>query len=120
VVVHPSFTEPEAALQAAGHRVRRVWRNRDHFHLDPAAVPAEADFVVTSNPNNPTGTLDQAATLVGLARPGWVVVVDEAFMEFTVDEVESLAGRRDLPGLAVVRSLTKLWGLAGLSYQLPT
>jgi histidinol-phosphate aminotransferase len=29
-------------------------------------------------------------------------------------EPESLAGRRDVPGLVVVRSLTKTWGLAGL------
>jgi histidinol-phosphate aminotransferase len=77
-------------------------------------VPAEADLVVTGNPNNPTGTLDPAATVAGLARPGRVLVVDEAFMEFTTGETESLAGRRDLPGLAVLRSLTKLWGLAGI------
>jgi histidinol-phosphate aminotransferase len=76
-------------------------------------VPAEADLVVTGNPNNPTGTLDPATTLAGLARPGRVLVVDEAFMEFT-GEAESLTGRRDLPGLVVVRSLTKLWGLAGI------
>jgi histidinol-phosphate aminotransferase len=113
VVVAPSFTEPEAALRATGHQVQRVWRDPDHFHLDAAAVPAEADVVVTVNPNNPTGTLDLAATLAGLARPGRVLVVDEAFMEFTAGETESLAGRRDLPGLVVVRSLTKLWGLAG-------
>jgi histidinol-phosphate aminotransferase len=114
VVVAPSFTEPEAALQATGQRVQHVWRDPDSFHLDPAAVPAEADLVVTGNPNNPTGTLDPAATLAGLAGPGRVLVVDEAFMEFTADEAESLAGRRDLPGLVVVRSLTKLWGLAGI------
>jgi histidinol-phosphate aminotransferase len=114
VVAAPSFTEPEAALQATGHPVRRVWRDPDSFHLDPAAVPAEADLVVTGNPNNPTGTLDPAATLAGLARPDRMLVVDEAFMEFTADEAESLAGRRDLPGLVVVRSLTKLWGLAGI------
>jgi histidinol-phosphate aminotransferase len=114
VVVAPSFTEPEAALQATGQRVQRVWRDPDSFRLDPAAVPAEADLVVTGNPNNPTGTLDPAAALAGLARPGRVLVVDEAFMEFTVGEAESLAGRRDLPGLLVVRSLTKLWGLAGI------
>jgi histidinol-phosphate aminotransferase len=114
VVVAPSFTEPEAALQAAGHPVRRVWRDPDSFHLDPAAVPAEADLVITGNPNNPTGTVDPAATLAGLARPGRVLVVDEAFMEFTAGEAETLAGRRDLPGLVVVRSLTKLWGLAGI------
>src|SRR5215208_5538832 len=51
VVVAPSFTEPEAALQATGHPVRRVWRDPDSFHLDPALVPAEADLVLTGNPN---------------------------------------------------------------------
>jgi len=35
-------------------------------------------------------------------------------MALTPGEAVSLAGRRDLPGLVVVRSLTKLWGLAGL------
>jgi histidinol-phosphate aminotransferase len=114
VVVAPSFTEPEAALQATGQRMQPVWRDPDSFHLDPAAVPADADLVVTANPNNPTGTLDPAATLAGLTRPGRVLVVDEAFMEFTPGEAESLAGRRDLPGLVVIRSLTKLWGLAGI------
>jgi histidinol-phosphate aminotransferase len=94
--------------------VQHVWRDSDSFHLDPAAVPAEADLVVAGNPNNPTGTLDSAAILAGLARPGRVLVVDEAFMELTPGEAESLAGRRDLPGLVVVRSLTKLWGLAGI------
>jgi histidinol-phosphate aminotransferase len=114
VVVAPSFTEPEAALRAAGQRVQPVWRDPVSFHLDPAALPAEADLVVSGNPNNPTGTLDPAAILAGLVRPGRVLVVDEAFMEFTAGEAESLAGRRDLPGLVVVRSLTKLWGLAGI------
>jgi histidinol-phosphate/aromatic aminotransferase/cobyric acid decarboxylase-like protein len=85
--------------------VQRVWRDPDHFHLDPAAVPAEADLVVTGNPNNPTGTLDPATTLAGLARPGRVLVVDEAFMEFTAGETETLAGQRDLPGLVVVHFL---------------
>jgi histidinol-phosphate aminotransferase len=113
VIVAPSFTEPEAALQTTGHRVQLVWRDPDHFHLDPAVVPAEADLVVTGNPNNPTGTLDPAAALATLVRPGRVLVVDEAFMELT-GEAESLAARRDLPGLVVVRSLTKLWGLAGI------
>jgi histidinol-phosphate aminotransferase len=114
VVVHPSFTEPEAALRAADHPVGRAWRDPDTFVLEPSAVPEDADLVVVGNPNNPTGTLDQAAAVARLARPGRVLVVDEAFMEFTGRETESLTGRSDLPGLVVVRSLTKLWGLAGL------
>jgi L-threonine-O-3-phosphate decarboxylase len=114
VVVHPSFTEPEAALRAAGHPVERVWRDPDRFGLDPEAVPAGADLVVVGNPNNPTGNLEPAATLARLARPGRLLVVDEAFMELIPGEAQSLAGHRDLPGLVVVRSLTKLWGLAGI------
>jgi histidinol-phosphate aminotransferase len=114
VVVQPSFSEPEAALRTAGHAVRPAWRDPDRFGLDPGALPRDADLVVLGNPNNPTGNLDPAATVAGLARPGRVLVVDEAFMELTPGEAESLAGRRDLPGLVVVRSLTKLWGLAGL------
>ena len=58
-------------------------------------------------------------TIAALARPGRVLVVDEAFADTTyragvAGEPESLAGRRDLPGLVVLRSLTKTWGLAGL------
>jgi histidinol-phosphate aminotransferase len=43
-----------------------------------------------------------------------VLVVDEAFADTVPGEPESLAARRDVPGLVVVRSLTKTWGLAGL------
>ncbi len=121
VVVQPSFTEPEAALRASGHPVERAWRDPGPgpdgfgFALDPDAVPDGADLVMVGNPNNPTGTLDPAATLTKLARPGRVLVVDEAFMEFDGPaEPQSLAGRADLPGLVVVRSLTKLWALAGV------
>lgn len=120
VVVHPQFTEPEAALRAAGHRVERVLLDpSDGFRLDPARVPADADLVVIGNPTNPTSVLHPAPTVAALARPGRVLVVDEAFADTTIapggaGEPESLAARRDLSGLVVVRSLTKTWGLAGL------
>ncbi|WP_433548245.1 Rv2231c family pyridoxal phosphate-dependent protein CobC [Streptomyces sp. CA-294286] len=115
VVVHPQFTEPEAALRDAGHEVGRVLlRAGDGFRLDVAAVPEEADLVVVGNPTNPTSVLHPAETVVGLARPGRTLVVDEAFMDAVPGEPEALAGRTDVPGLVVLRSLTKTWGLAGL------
>ncbi|WP_217208644.1 Rv2231c family pyridoxal phosphate-dependent protein CobC [Streptomyces sp. AC550_RSS872] len=115
VVVHPQFTEPEAALRDAGHSVDRVLlREEDGFRLDPAAVPEDADLVVIGNPTNPTSVLHPAAALAGLARPGRTLVVDEAFMDAVPGEREALAGRTDVPGLVVLRSLTKTWGLAGL------
>ncbi|MEU3982638.1 Rv2231c family pyridoxal phosphate-dependent protein CobC [Streptomyces sp. NPDC026672] len=116
VVVHPQFTEPEAALRDAGHTVDRVLlRAADGFRLDPAAVPEEADLVVVGNPTNPTSVLHPASAVARLARPGRTLVVDEAFMDAVPSERESLAGRTaDVPGLVVLRSLTKTWGLAGL------
>ncbi|MFZ4141488.1 Rv2231c family pyridoxal phosphate-dependent protein CobC [Streptomyces griseoincarnatus] len=115
VVVHPQFTEPEAALRDAGHTVDRVLlRESDGFRLDPAAVPEEADLVVVGNPTNPTSVLHPAETLTRLSRPGRTLVVDEAFMDAVPGEREALAGRTDVPGLVVLRSLTKTWGLAGL------
>ncbi|MEU2746497.1 Rv2231c family pyridoxal phosphate-dependent protein CobC [Streptomyces collinus] len=115
VVVHPQFTEPEAALRDAGHAVGRVLlREEDGFRLDPAAVPEDADLVVIGNPTNPTSVLHPADAIAGLARPGRVLVVDEAFMDAVPGESEALAGRVDVPGLVVLRSLTKTWGLAGL------
>lgn len=115
VVVHPSFTEPEAALRAAGHPVQRLLLSADDgYRLDRAAVPDDADLVVLGNPTNPTSVLHDAAAVAALARPGRVLVVDEAFADTVPGEPASLAARRDLPGLLVVRSLTKTWGLAGL------
>lgn len=110
VCVHPSFTEPEAALRAAGHDVHRLVLEPPYV-LDPAQVPDEADLVVVGNPTNPTGVVHDR--LAELCRPGRVVVVDEAFMDAVPGEPHSLASQR-LPGLVVVRSLTKTWALAGL------
>lgn len=115
VVVHPQFTEPEAALRDAGHTVRRaLLPERDGFRLTPGAVPEDADLVVVGNPTNPTSVLHPAEAVAALARPGRTLVVDEAFMDAVPGEPESLAARTDLPGLVVLRSLTKTWGLAGL------
>jgi histidinol-phosphate aminotransferase len=43
-----------------------------------------------------------------------LLVIDESFIDFVASESASLAGERDVPGLVVVRSLTKLWSLAGI------
>lgn len=113
VVVHPSYTEPEAALRAAGARLTRVHTGPDH-RLDPATVPDDADLVVLGNPTNPTSVLHPAAAVRQLARPGRTVVVDEAFMDAVPGEAESVAADDTTPGLLVMRSLTKTWALAGL------
>ena len=99
-VVHPAFTEPEAALLAAGAEVVRVMREPERWSFDPAEVPDDVEIVVVGNPNNPTGNLCEP-----FDHEGALVVVDGSFADFVPVDPE---------GDVVVRSLTKLWGLAGI------
>ncbi len=109
VIVHPQFTEPDVAL--AGHPVRHVVLDASTgFALAPADIPVDADLVIIGNPTNPTGVRHRAADLRSLIQPGRLLVIDEAFLD---DDLESLAAEV-LPGLLVIRSLTKLWSIPGI------
>lgn len=111
LVVHPQFTEPEAALVAAGRSVERcLLDDTDGFTLHPAEVPP-TDLIVVGNPTNPTGVLHPAAQLRRL-RAG-VLVVDEAFIDAVTGEPETLIAA-DMEGVLVLRSLTKTWAVAGI------
>ena len=114
LVVHPQFTEPEAALRRMSRLPERHVLRADHnFVLDSSAVPVAADLVMIGNPTNPTGVLHSRASLTALRRPDRTLVVDEAFMDAVPGEPESMIDA-SMEGLLVVRSLTKTWGLAGL------
>lgn len=113
VVVHPQFTEPEAALRAAGHAVHQVVLD-EPFELDASLIPEDADLVVVGNPTNPTSVLHPAEVIRSLLRPGRLVVIDEAFADCVANEAGSLSAEPALTGLVIIRSLTKTWGLAGL------
>lgn len=123
VVVHPQFTEPEAALRAAGHRPDRLLLTaEDGFRLTRMPAP-DADSVVIGNPTNPTSRLHRAEEIDALttqthATDNRLVFVDEAFMDAVEDVAEprhSLARRAaEDRRVAVVRSLTKTYSIAGL------
>lgn len=108
-VVHPQFTEPEAALRTAGREVaRHLLSAETGFRLTPVEP---ADLVVVGNPTNPTSVLHPAHDLLNI--PAGVLVVDEAFMDLVPGETESVISPQ-MPGRLVVRSLTKTWSLAGI------
>ncbi|MCR6631118.1 MAG: threonine-phosphate decarboxylase CobD [Magnetospirillum sp.] len=104
-VVSPTYGEHARAWAAAGHDVR----------LAEGIEAADAPVVVVVNPNNPDGRLVAPHTLLAhaesLAAQGGLLVVDEAFG----DMVPALSVAPALrPGLAVLRSFGKFYGLAGL------
>ncbi|MBK5305812.1 MAG: histidinol-phosphate transaminase [Frankiaceae bacterium] len=83
------------------------------------AVTDNTRLVILCSPNNPTGPALRAAdvaTFLQTVPDHVLVVLDEAYAEF-VDDPEAVDGRRllaDHPNLAVLRTFSKAYGLAGL------
>ena len=114
LIIHPQFTEPEAALLAGGHHPQRhILSSVAGFQLNPGEVRPESDLIMIGNPTNPTSVLHPMALINSLGQKGRIVVVDEAFMDCVPGEAETVISD-DMTGLLVLRSLTKTWGLAGL------
>lgn len=110
-VISPGYAGHGAAWARAGH---------DVVPLSSAQLAGGAgtafDVVVIVNPNDPDGTLFEPDTLLewraALASRGGWLVVDEAFVD--VLPGYSLAPYAPLPGLIVLRSVGKFFGLAGM------
>jgi cobalamin biosynthetic protein CobC len=99
-IVSPTYAEHHAAWMLAGHEVTEVASLAD---------AAGASVVVVVRPNNPDGAVIAAAALLG-HRAG-LLVVDEAFADL---EGCSLARSLPQPGLLLLRSFGKTYGLAGV------
>ena len=128
VIPTPSYAMYRVLTEQRGARVRPVPR------LGPGAgyaidlgltqtIARGADLVWLCSPNNPTARSEPegaiAALLAGLSedaqrdgRVAPIVVLDEAYAEFV--GLSLLPLRATYPGLVVVRTLSKAYGLAGL------
>ena len=109
------YFEHRKAWYQAGHQLA----DYDDGTLDQLEIDIKAgklDAVLAINPNNPTTSLLGRDRLLRwcdlLARRGGCLIVDEAFMDMNPDM--SLAPECPRPGLIVLRSLGKFFGLAGL------
>ena len=78
-----------------------------------ALLATRARVTYLCSPNNPTGTVASRAQVLRVVdnAPG-VVIIDEAYAEFTDDNFLDLARTR--PNVLVVRTFSKAFGLAGL------
>jgi cobalamin biosynthetic protein CobC len=106
-VLGPTYGEYAPTWRAAEHGVTTVGE---------LSGATNASVVVLANPNNPDGYRYPPEILLELAeglhrRGGWLIV-DEAFAD--ADPEISLARHAGKPGLIVLRSLGKFYGLAGL------
>ncbi len=109
IVAAPSYAEHAHQWAMHGHTMRQV----QYGELDGAL--GGCDVMVVCNPNNPTGETIAPSRLLAWAstlaeRGGWLVV-DEAFAD--TDPALSIAAYSSQPGLIVLRSIGKFFGLAG-------
>jgi histidinol-phosphate aminotransferase len=84
-----------------------------------AAITPRTRLVFVCNPNNPTGTVVHTPELrdfLDQVPPDCLVVLDEAYHEYIRDEAvpDGVQEYRDRPNVAVLRTFSKAYGLAGL------
>jgi histidinol-phosphate aminotransferase len=84
-----------------------------------AAVTERTRLILVCTPNNPTGPAVRAGeleTFLDAVPRDVLVVIDEAYVEFVTDPdvPDSLAVLRARPNVAVLRTFSKAYGLAGL------
>ena len=120
IITPPTYGMYAVAAGIQGARLVPVPLIREkNFSLDAAAVLAalttDTKLVFLCSPNNPTGALLDRAAVLSLVRAlagRAVVVVDEAYVDFT--EAQSYATLIAAhPNLVVLRPLSKAYGLAG-------
>jgi len=95
---------------------------RDEAHDLAAMADAITDrtrLIFVCNPNNPTGTVVRRGELVeflGRVPDDCLVVLDEAYREYVrdADVPDGMSLYRDRPNVAVLRTFSKAYGLAGL------
>jgi histidinol-phosphate aminotransferase len=111
--VRPTFQMVPVFARVNGLRVASVAFDAAGDVDVDALLADDPRLVYVCSPNNPTGLAIPRATLERIvARAHGVVIVDEAYAEFSGTSVVDLVA--SAPRLLVVRTLSKAWGLAGL------
>ncbi|MEM5424209.1 histidinol-phosphate transaminase [Paraburkholderia ferrariae] len=122
-IVYSQYSFAVYALATQGLGARHIVTPAVHYGHDLdamlAAIDEDTRLVFVANPNNPTGTFVDGATLEAFIAkvPAHVaVVLDEAYTEYLAAEkrYDSIAWVRRYPNLLVSRTFSKAYGLAGL------
>jgi histidinol-phosphate aminotransferase len=111
---------PILADLAAVESVRVPLRDETHDLAAMAgAITPRTRMIFVCNPNNPTGTVvhaDELTEFLDRVPADCLVVLDEAYREYIRDAAvpDGLHVYRDRPNVAVLRTFSKAYGLAGL------
>ena len=117
LIAVPTFAMYEISAAATGARVIAIPAGEDlRFPATDllSRITPRTRLIAIANPNNPTGSVAEAADLVEIARraPQSAILIDEAYFEFYGKTL--LPQWRDLPNLFIARTFSKAYGMAGL------
>lgn len=111
----PTFGMYEFSTNVNGGKIINVGRNSE-YDVDISKIRSmispKTKVVFLTSPNNPTGNLVSRESVLSLLEEELMVVVDEAYFEFSGITVAPLVVQ--YPNLVVLRSMSKWSGLAGL------
>lgn len=123
VIAQPTFSEYEFAVRLMGGIPRFVPLAGEEFRYDldalAAAVNERTRLLFICSPNNPTGTIvrrDELDRFLSSLPPAVLVVLDQAYAEYVFDpsHPDGIAYIREGRPLLVMRTFSKIYGLAGL------
>ncbi|RQD69659.1 MAG: aminotransferase class I/II-fold pyridoxal phosphate-dependent enzyme [Tindallia sp. MSAO_Bac2] len=125
MLVVPTFSEYEKALKTTNSQVEYFLNHQEngfttcHFSL-MELLDETYDLLILCNPNNPTGSVITREVMLQVlkhcSRIGCHVMIDEAFMDFLINEnlYSVMPLINDWNNLIVVRAFTKIFGIPGL------
>ncbi len=123
ITSHGSYAPFSLAIRASGAELVRVPQRDFSFDLcaiaDAVSTHRETRLVYLANPNNPTGTAFGMAELQEFLRrvpTDVLIVLDEAYIHYAdrADMPDSVQLFRERRNLLVMRTFSKVYGLAGL------
>ena len=113
----PTFAMYAFLTRVADAEILMVPRD-DNYDIDVAkildSISVNTKIVFISSPNNPTGNVVSESEVLELLGTGRIVVVDEAYYEFSGKTVSGLVPSNH--NLIVLRTLSKWAALAGLRF----
>ena len=111
----PTFGMYSFCARITGAQIISVPRD-NNFEIDinavKTAITPETRIIFINSPNNPTGNLAKQNDIETLLETGLIVVIDEAYYEFTDKSFAKLVLQHN--NLIVLRTMSKWAGLAGL------
>lgn len=121
VTSESTFSEYTFATKLFGGQMRYAPMRNGCFQLEKIAslIDKKTKIVFLCNPNNPTGTYFNEASLqnfINTIPDTTLIVLDEAYLEYTTvnDFPKSIDLISDRNNVIILRTFSKIYGLAGL------